>query len=219
MTKPAVVYMSVLAILALACGLGRMQTRVVPIADFSFDALPTHLGPWQCVNRERPPRADKNTDEAVMETFTYQDASGVRASVILQVTSSRLGVLRDWSTAQVGQGWTAEDPQIVSARVPGSSQPVTFTGRWMAKSNLRTATMTWYASPRDQAESLARAEVLGWRDQMAGRALWGCMYVQASSDGAGDALWDAAADLAARIAPQFRSILQTNEAERLAAGR
>lgn len=219
MTKPIAIYISVLVILALACGLGRLQTRVVKIADFSFDALPTHLGPWQCVKRERPPRADKNTEEAVMETFNYEDASGVRASVILQVTSSRLGVLRDWSTAQVGQGWTAAEPIVNSARAEGFSEPITITGRWMTKGNLRTATMTWYVSPHDQAESLARAEVLGWRDQMSGRALWGGLYLQANSDGNPDALWAASADLAARIAPEFRRILQTAEAERLGNGR
>ena len=219
MTKPAVVYMSVLAILALACGLGRLQMRVVRIADFSFDALPAHLGPWQRVKRERPPRADKNTDEAVMETFVYQNASGARASVILQVTSSRLGVLRDWSTAQVGSGWTAAEPWTVQAQAAGFHEPITATGRWMTKENLRTATMTWYVSPRDQAESLARAEVLGWRDQIAGRALWGGLYLQASGAGDPDALWTAATDLTARIAPEFRRILQTTEAERLAGGR
>ena len=219
MTKPAAVYLSVLAILALACGLGRLQTRVVKIADFSFDAMPTQLGTWQCVAHERPPRADKNTDEAVMDTFTYQDVSGVKASVILQVTSSRLGVLRDWSTAQVGQGWTADEPQVINASVAGFSEPINVTGRWMTKGDFRTATMTWYVSPRDQAASLARAEVLGWRDQLSGRALWGGLYLQASGAGTPETLWSAAADLAARIAPEFRRILQTSESERLASDR
>jgi hypothetical protein len=219
MTRSTIIYTSVLAVLALACLLGRLQTRVVPMADFSFDALPTQLGPWECAKRERPPRADKNTDEAVMETFTYRNPAGVEASVILQVTSSRLGVLRDWSTAQIGSGWTAAEAETLTARVPGFAQPVSLTGRWMTQGSLRTATMTWYVSPRDQAESLTRAEILGWRDRMAGRALWGGMYLQASGGTDPDALWPAALDLAVRIAPVYRQILQTTQAARLAGGR
>ncbi len=206
--RDAAVYIGILLILVLALGLGRAGARVVRLGDVTFDALPTQIGQWKCTKHERPEQSDKNTDEAILEQFTYEHPDGRKVFVTVQLTSSRLGVLRDWPTAQVGQGWTAGDRVAVREQVPGLPFKFRAAGLWLMKGQYTDASIQWYCSPHRETAGLISAELLGWCDRLSGQALWSGVYVQ--SVGAGvqpQALWSASSEVARGIAlPVYETI-------------
>ncbi|MGD9498564.1 MAG: exosortase-associated EpsI family protein [Armatimonadota bacterium] len=197
--------LAALAILALALAAGRAGQTVVDVSGLPLHQLPRQLGPWTCTDDTM---LEKSNEEVVWASRTYEREDGSQVYVVLQVTSSRLGGLRNWSVAQMGNGWNVEEPSVLGpVQVEGLPFELRLSRQWMHRPGARQFAVTWFASPRTQAVSYDRAQLLGWRDKLLGGCLWGEMYVRSLSAKDGETAQEAVEEFAVLMAPQFHALL------------
>jgi len=208
-TKSAVVYGICMLMLVAALVLGREVEQVSSVADIKLENLPQQLGPWQCVKAGY--MEDKQTEEASFYEMRFRNEQGKEVDVLLSVTRTRLGALRDWTVARMGQGWMlGPETTWKKSDVPGLPFPLVAGKRWLEKGNVRQVCINWYVSRSSQSPTYVRAELLGWKDRLLGRTgPWGQMYVISVSDGSEEELWEAVEDLAIRMAPHFYEVLNS----------
>jgi hypothetical protein len=203
------VYALSVAMLAAAWLTGREVQQSASVADIKLDALPRSVGPWQCTQANFV--AGYKQGETAHFIMEFRNDQGVIVEAIFSVTRTRLGSLRDWSLARMGQGWVlGEEVVWQSPPVDGLPFPITAGARWLAKDEMRRVCINWYVSPPNQSPSFIKAELLGWRDRLVGRDNpWGEMYVVSVSQGRSQDLWDAVTDLTVRLAPHFYELLSS----------
>ncbi len=209
--RPTTTHFAALGMLAAALLAGRAALVVVDVSNLPLAQIPERLGPWTCVEQEMP--AAKNTDEAVYMTRVYEHEDGTLISSSFQVTSSRLGALRNWSVAMMGNGWNVEEPWIVG---PIAADGLPFDLRlklqWLHRTGLRRLTATWFVSPGAQAVEYERAQMRGWWDKLVGRCVWGELYMTTLNGDSASGLERATQDLATRLAPHFYAALSDTPA-------
>jgi len=192
--------------LAVAGALGRQpEVAMAPAPDWAA-GLPSQLGPWRC--HKSGYVAEKAMDGASFYSMEFGNGQQQKVEVILGVVTSRLGALRDWSVASMGEGWEL-GPQTVWAAPPIEGLPARMTAgvREATNGKDRRTCINWYVCRTGQAATFTKAEVKGWLDRLVGReAPWGQMYVacQAADDGQA---WQAASEVAARLSPHFYAVL------------
>lgn len=195
-----------LAVVGLALVAGQAGRTVVHVADLPLDTIPTELGPWVCISEDTP--EEKNTDETSYLTRTYQHEDGTVIQASLQVTASRLGALRNWSIAMMGNGWNVEEPIQMGPRpVEGLPFEMIAKLQWLHRPGARMLTSTWFVSPGAQAVDYERAQALGWRDRLLGECIWGEMYLKTLEGESQTRLREATEDLTVRLAPHFYAAL------------
>jgi hypothetical protein len=173
----------------------------------ALERLPAQLGDWRCA---RAGYEEAKTQEgASLYTMLYEGKSGMKVEVILGVVTSRLGALRDWSVASMGQGWELGPEAMWKVATEKSVPwPIEAGARWRTRGKERQVCINWYVRPGAQTPSFKRAELMGWADRLAGRdAPWGQMFVSAASSGDDQHAWEAASDVARRLAPRFYDLL------------
>jgi len=204
------------AVLGLALVAGQVGRTVVDVSDLPLRDVPAKLGPWTCTAEEMP--AEKNTGEAAYMTRTYVREDGTTIEASMQVTASRLGALRNWSIAMMGNGWNVEPPiEMGPVQVEGIEMgPVQVEGvpygviaklQWLHRPGAKMLTSTWFASPTAQAVDYERAQALGWRDKLLGDCIWGELYLKTIEGASEEQLREATEDLTIRLAPHFYGIL------------
>ncbi len=206
MFRLAVPQLGALAILVLALAVGRAGQTVVDVTGLPLAEMPVELGPWACTDESMP--EDKNTTEVAYLNRTYEHEDGTMVSASFQVTSSRRGALRNWSVAQMGNGWNVEKPTIGGPwQVAGLPFDLKLSLQWLHRPGARRLTATWFASPRTQALTYDRAQLLGWRDKLLGHCVWGEMYVTSIQGRDEATVRQAIEDLSVRLAPHFHAVL------------
>jgi hypothetical protein len=192
--------------MGLALVAGHAGRTVVDMSDLSLTAVPTELGPWSCIEEEMP--EEKNTDEARWLGRIYRHEDGAKIQVTLQATSSRLGALRNWSVAMMGNGWNVGEP-VTRGPMPVDGLPfdMTVSLQWLHRPGRRVLTSTWFVSPNAQAVEFERAQLLGWRDKLLGTCIWGEMYLRTLEGDSEEQLREAIEDLTMRLGPHFYEVL------------
>ncbi len=208
-------HLAAVAVLALALIAGQAGRTVVDVSDLPLTSVPEALGPWTCIEQEMP--EEKNTGEAAYLKRTYRHEDGTEILTSLQVTSSRLGALRNWSVAMMGNGWNVDEPTRMRPReVEGLPFEMTAKLQWLHRPGRRMFTATWFVSPRGQALEYEKAQMLGWRDKLLGKCIWGEMYLRSTSADSADSAEKATEDLVVRLAPHFYNLLTRADTKTLA---
>jgi len=204
--KLSTTHLAAFGMLAAALIAGRAALVVVDVSDLPLAQIPERLGPWTCTEQEAPNA--KNTDETVYLRRVYEHEDGTLISAGFQITSSRLGALRNWSVAQMGNGWNVEEPSIVGPiAVEGLPFDLRLKLQWLHRTGLRRLTATWFVSPRSQAVEYERAQMHGWWDKLLGKCVWGELYMTTLDGDSAAGLERATRDLATRLAPHFHAAL------------
>lgn len=191
-----------IAVIGLALVAGQLGRTVVDVSGLPLRDIPTELGPWRCVAEQMP--EEKNTGEAAYLTRTYERDDGVKIDASMQVTASRLGALRNWSIAMMGNGWNVEAPiQLGPVPVEGMPHEMIAKLQWLHRPGARMLTATWFVSPKTQAVEYERAQALGWRDKLLGECIWGEMYLKSVEGKSQEQIREATEDLIVRLAPHF----------------
>ena len=192
--------------MGLALVAGHAGRTVVDLSDLPLTDVPEKLGPWTCTAEEMP--EGKNTSETSYLIRTYEREDGTAVQASLEVTASRLGALRNWSIAMMGNGWNVDEPtQMGPIDVDGLPFEMIAKLQWLHRPGRKMLTATWFVSPRGQAIEYERAQMLGWRDRLLGDCIWGEMYLKTLEGESEQQLEQATEDLARRLAPHFHSIL------------
>jgi hypothetical protein len=189
----------------------RHEMRLVPASTIPLEGMPSRFADWT-----RTTSAPVDTYGVEVKTIhsTYQGPGGRKANVILQATYTRLGALRDWSLARTTGGWNVIDapPQVLRGRNGGA--PLKVRLQSLSKADKWEVAVSCYLSHEQQASSLAKAEIAGWRDRLVGRRVpWFSLFV--SVPGMGDQNQDdarkAALELAQHIAHELQSLTEKSE--------
>jgi len=207
--KTGVVYGISVVMLSGSWLIGHEVQRTSSVADIDFATLPTELGPWRCTEASDP--YNKQDGETAYYRMNWRKDAGQEVAVTLSVTRTRLGSLRDWSLARMGQGWAlGEEITWQSPSAEGLPFPILAGARWIGTDRFRQVCINWYVSPKSQSPTFLKAEMLGWRDRLLGREdPWGQMYVASLSQGESQELWQATQDVALRLAPHFYKLLNS----------
>ena len=123
------------------------------------------------------------------------------------VTSSRIGSMRDYAAAMIGQGWTPEPPTRWAAALPGIPFPVQASRVVLKRGPARLYTLNWYVSPRSQALTLAQATLAGWWQRISGDPLWGQVNLTIGSEQDSAEAPQQLANLAGELLPAFYAVL------------
>ncbi len=201
------VYGVCLLMLTLAGVLGRQpEVALAPALDWAAQ-LPRQLGPWRCASAEYV--AGKSGEGASFYSMEFGKGQKQKVEVILGVVTSRLGALRDWSVASIGQGWELGS-ETVWAAPPIQGLPLKMVAgvRQVTNGKARRICINWYVSRTGQSPSFVKAELKGWLDRLLGRrAPWGQMFVTCDVTSDDGQAWQAASEVAARLSPHFYAAL------------
>ena len=202
-------HFATLMILAMALVAGRAGQRVVDLSGLSLEGLPQQLGPWECTSEETV--VGKDTEESRCVRRDYDNGDGARIMAYLQVTSSRLGALRNWPIARMGTGWNVEELGVWrSDAIAGLPFEMQASQYWLHRVGVenRKFSLIWFVSPDGQSPNFEGAQTLGWRDRMLGNCMWGEMYLETIGAESEEQMQEATRDLAMRLAPAFHELIQ-----------
>lgn len=195
-----------LGVLGLALVAGYAGRTVVDVSDLPLESVPEKLGPWTCEFEDAP--EEKNTTETRYLTRVYAHENGAKIRASMQVTASRLGALRNWPVAMLGNGWNIDEPMTMGPKkVDGLPFEMTARLQWLHRPGRRMLTSTWFVSPRTQALDFERAQLLGWRDKLIGECIWGELYLQSLEASSEQQVLEATRDLTTRLGPHFYEVL------------
>ncbi len=210
MLKLRTVHFAALFVLAGALVAGRAAQQIVDLSAFPLERLPKRLGPWECTSEER--LVGKETEESRCVRREYRNDDGVRILAYLQLTSSRLGALRNWPIGRMGTGWNVEELGVWrSGPIAGLPFEMEASEYWLTHRGPKLFGLIWFVSPKKQAAEFDRAQALGWRDKILGNCMWGEMYLETlagASEQPEEQLVRATRDLAVRLAPGFYELVQ-----------
>ena len=189
----------------------RYETRAIPAVSIGLASLPQRAGEW---TRDELDFTERFGIEALTADAVYTDPEGHEAQVTYQGTYTRLGALRDWSLARTTGGWTiTREMQQTIARADGTGQ-MTVRMQELIKEGDGMVAISWYASPDNEATSLARAEMRAWRDRLVGHTNpWLSMYIilPTGEDIERATAETMALDLASHLGPQLRAVARDAE--------
>lgn len=221
MLRLQAVHFATLFVLAAALVAGRSSEQVVDLSAFPLERVPKQLGPWECVSEER--LVGKETEESRCLKREYRNNEGAGVMAYLQLTSSRLGALRNWPIGRMGVGWNVEEAGIWrSGSLAGLPFEMTASEQWLRRRGLKRFSLIWFVSEDDQAATYKRAQMLGWRDRLLGNCMWGEVYLETTDGKSEEQLIRATRDLAVRLAPHFYELIRgrgTVESADLTVGR
>ena len=189
----------------------RHEMRLVPASAIPLESMPSRFAGW---TRTASTPLDTYGVEVKTINSTYQGPRGRKANVTLQATYTRLGALRDWSLARTTGGWNINDEtqQVLPGRNGGT--PITVRLQYLSKENTWEVAVSCYLSHEQQAASLAKAEIAGWRDRLLGHRMpWFSLFV--TVPGMGDQSHEdaqqAALELAQHIAHELQYVAAKSE--------
>ncbi|MBD3293718.1 MAG: hypothetical protein GF393_12395 [Armatimonadia bacterium] len=205
MRKLSAPHYAALAILGLALLAGRVGQRVIDLSDFPLEDVPTQLGPWETVHDER--MTSKETLESRCIRRIYSRDDGVQIMVILQLTASRMGALRNWPVGRMGTGTNVDEAGTwEGGRPEGLPFDLVASEQWLRGNQVLQFSSIWFVSPREGTPSFRSAQIKGWRDRLLGRCMWGEMYFESVAGTSREQVIAATRDLASRIAPHLHEM-------------
>lgn len=202
MLKLTAPHYAALVILGLAVAAGYAGQHVVDLSDFPLEDVPAQLGPWQSISEER--LTQKETAESRCVRRIYARDDGVELMVIMQITSSRMGALRNWPIGRMGTGSNVDDVGTWNGGRPGGLPfDLVASEQWVRTGDVQQFSLIWFVSPREATPSFRTAQVHGWRDNILGDCMWGEMYFETLAGESREQVVEATRDLASRIAPHL----------------
>lgn len=210
-SRPHIVYISSLALLLIAVLASGRAARNVYVGDFPLQDIPARLGPWTWdqSNDETPGKNPLSAEgDTLMQYRTYAQASRREVKVILKVTSSRIGSMRDFATAYLASGWTPEHKSIWETPLEGVPFTAQLSRQVIKYGPARRYTLNWFVSPGQQAIDLKQAVAAGWLARLHGDPVWGQVFLYAHTEQDDPAAEQAVADLAQRLLPAFYAALE-----------
>jgi len=194
-----------LGILGLCLALGSLSRHVVDLSAFPLESIPTELGPWDCAVEER--MTPKETTESRCIRRIYVRDDDVRVMVILQLTGSRLGALRNWPVGRMGTGTNVDEAGTWNGGRPETlPMDLVVSEQWLRTRGAQQFSLIWFVSPREGTPSFRTAQLHGWRDKLLGDCMWGELYLETLSGETREQVIAASRDLAVRLAPHLHEM-------------
>lgn len=205
-------YASSLALLLITVLASGRAARNVYVGDFPLKDIPTRLGPWtwdQSIDETPGGNPLSAEGDTLMQYRTYVQGPQRQVKVILKVTSSRMGSMRDFATAYLASGWTPEHKSVWETSLDGVPFPAQLTKQVIKYGPARRYTLNWFVSPGQQALDLKQAVVAGWLARLQGDPVWGQVFLYAHAEQEDPAAEEAVTDLARRLLPVFYATVET----------
>jgi hypothetical protein len=209
-TRSLIIYISSFLLLLLTVLASARAGREVSVGDFPLASIPARVGEWtwdQAV--DETPRGDplSPAGDTLMQYRTYVHPSGRQVKVVIKVTSSRIGSMRDFATAYLASGWTPEHKSVWETSMQGVPFPVRLTKQILNHGPARRYTLNWYVSPDRQAVDLKQAVLAGWLAKLTRDPVWGQVFIYAHTEQADPAGERAVRDVATGLLPAFYTAL------------
>lgn len=211
-TKPHLTLIGSLMLLVITVLASARAGRDVSVRDFPLADVPARLGTWtwdKAKDETSNQSPLSSTGDTLMQYRTYTNSSGREIKVILKLTSSRIGSMRDFATAYLASGWTPEHKSIWAVELQDVPFTAQLTKQIIRHGPTRRYTLNWFVTPGRQATDFKQAVLAGWLARFVENPVWGQVFIYAHTESEDPTSEQAVGDLAKHLLPVFYTALET----------